>query len=158
MRNIKRILAFPVLLIVFMTGTTLQSCKTREKADYVILNAKVVTTDSLSNIVEAVAVKGERILEVGTNRKIRKRTGKKTRVIDAEGRTVIPGLTEAHLHPLSAALSELTPGNSGCTYDKGVVVLDQQPGKAKSAGRVDHFPEILLYTFARYATADSCRA
>src|SRR5438045_253023 len=76
-------------------------------ADLILFNGKIITVDRRFTIAEAVAIKKDRILAVGTDREIRKRAGLGTRIIDLQGRTVIPGLIEAHAHPESAALSEL---------------------------------------------------
>jgi predicted amidohydrolase YtcJ len=47
---------------------------------------------------EAIAVKGNRILEVGTNQQIKALIGKKTKVLDVNGKTVVPGLIDTHIH------------------------------------------------------------
>jgi predicted amidohydrolase YtcJ len=76
-------------------------------ADLIIHHAKVVTLDAKARIFEAVAVKDGRIMALGDDQTIFKLKGKDTRVIDADGRTVLPGLYDSHVHPLSAATSEL---------------------------------------------------
>jgi predicted amidohydrolase YtcJ len=75
-------------------------------ADLIIHNAKVVTVDAKFSAVEAIAVKDGRILFVGTNDEALKLKGDATRVIDAKGKMVLPGLMDSHSHPVSAALSE----------------------------------------------------
>ncbi len=77
-------------------------------ADLIIHNAKIVTVDARFAIVQALAVKGERIVAVGEDAKVLKHKGPKTRVLDAGGRTVLPGLYDSHTHPTGAAASELT--------------------------------------------------
>ncbi|QGY47193.1 amidohydrolase family protein [Maribellus comscasis] len=76
-------------------------------ADVVILNGKVLTIDENFAIAESIAIRGDRILKVGTQAEIRQLINIDTKVINVEGRTVIPGLIEAHLHPEQGALSEL---------------------------------------------------
>jgi predicted amidohydrolase YtcJ len=76
-------------------------------ADLIIHNAKIVPVDAKFRIAQAVAIKGERIVAVGENAAVLKHRGPKTRVIDAEGRTVLPGLYDSHVHPVGAATSEL---------------------------------------------------
>ncbi|HZT83471.1 MAG TPA: amidohydrolase [Gemmataceae bacterium] len=76
-------------------------------ADLIVHHAQVVTVDPKFRVVEAVAVKDGRILALGDDEAVFKLKGDKTRVIDADGRTVLPGLYDSHVHPLSAALSEL---------------------------------------------------
>jgi predicted amidohydrolase YtcJ len=86
------------------------SCDTQEKADLVVINGKVLTIDSDNPMAEAVAVKGETIIAVGTTKKINAfiEAGK-TEIIDASGRLVIPGFNDAHLHfgPLDPDFIEL---------------------------------------------------
>jgi predicted amidohydrolase YtcJ len=77
------------------------------EADLILHNAKVVTVDSKFSIQQAVAIKGNRIVMVGSNREVLAAgRGAHTRVIDLGGRTLLPGLIDSHLHPLMAALSE----------------------------------------------------
>ena len=71
-------------------------------ADLVLLNGKVVTVDAENSIAEAVAVKNGLILDVGRSEEIKKFVGPGTRVIDLEGRTVLPGFIDSHTHPPSA--------------------------------------------------------
>lgn len=79
-----------------------------ETADLIVHNAKVVTVDAKFRLAEAVACKGDRILAVGDNKTILRHQGPKTLVIDAKGRTVLPGLYDSHTHPTGAAVSELS--------------------------------------------------
>jgi predicted amidohydrolase YtcJ len=78
-----------------------------EPADVVIYHAQVLTVDAKFTVAEAIAIKGERIVAVGEDEDVLKYAGKKTKVIDANGRTVMPGLYDSHTHPTGAATSEL---------------------------------------------------
>ena len=71
-------------------------------ADLVFSNGKIVTVDERFTIAQAVAVKGDRIVAVGSNQEIAKLAGPGTRTIDLRGRTAIPGLIDNHLHLLRA--------------------------------------------------------
>lgn len=82
-----------ILLIGFFTA-----CSSEEKADMVLLNAKVITVDDTNTEAEAVAVKGDTIYAVGTTAEISDMIGDATEVIDLEGKTVVPGLIESHAH------------------------------------------------------------
>jgi len=68
------------------------------QATLAILNAHVITLDSKDTIAEAIATQNGKIIAVGPNRQIRKYIGKKTKIIDAKGRTVVPGLVDCHVH------------------------------------------------------------
>ena len=66
--------------------------------DLVLHGGKVVTVDARFSIAQAVAVRGDRIVAVGSDDAVRALAGPATRQIDLRGRTVIPGLMDGHLH------------------------------------------------------------
>jgi len=66
--------------------------------DMVMVNGKIITVDSGFSIAEAVAVKGDKIIGVGSNAEIKKLAGENTKVMDLKGATVIPGINDAHCH------------------------------------------------------------
>ena len=70
--------------------------------DLLFTNGKIVTVDERFTIAQAVAVKGDRIVAVGSSQEIAKLAGPGTRTIDLRGRTAIPGLIDNHLHLLRA--------------------------------------------------------
>jgi hypothetical protein len=78
-----------------------------EPADLILLHGKVLTVDDKFTIAEALAIKDERIVAVGSDKEVLRFKGQKTRVIDVQGRTVLPGLYDSHTHPVGAATSEL---------------------------------------------------
>jgi len=67
-------------------------------ADLILFNGKIFTADSARPSAEAVALSDDRILAVGNSAEIKKLTGAKTLLIDLQGRTVVPGLNDAHIH------------------------------------------------------------
>jgi predicted amidohydrolase YtcJ len=76
-----------------------------EPADTLIVNARVNTLDPRRPRADAIAIKGERILAVGSESELGSLKNEKTRVIDAGGRTVIPGLNDAHTHFIRGGLT-----------------------------------------------------
>jgi predicted amidohydrolase YtcJ len=76
-----------------------------DAADLVIVNGKVHVADEKNTVAQAVAVKGNTILRVGTSDEIKALAGPSTRVIDARGGTVAPGFNDAHVHFISGGLS-----------------------------------------------------
>lgn len=78
-----------------------------ETATTIFKNGKVITLDSKSRIMEAIAIRGGKILAVGTNSEVMQFKGDQTKVISLNGKTVIPGLIESHVHALRAARGEL---------------------------------------------------
>ncbi|MBZ5676941.1 MAG: amidohydrolase [Acidobacteriia bacterium] len=93
------------LLVALATAAFSQS------ADTVLVNGKILTVDSQSSVREAIAIRAGRIQAVGSTADIRKLAGPSTRTIDLQGRTVIPGLIDSHLHAIRAALSFSTEVN-----------------------------------------------
>jgi predicted amidohydrolase YtcJ len=75
--------------------------------DLILSNGKIITVDDRFSIAQAVAIRGGRILSVGANQEIARLAGPNTRRIDLEGRAVIPGLIDNHMHLLRAATTWL---------------------------------------------------
>lgn len=71
--------------------------------DLVLVNGRIATVDDQFRFVQALAVTGERITATGSNADIRRLATPTTRIIDLEGRTVIPGLIDNHSHWIRAA-------------------------------------------------------
>ncbi|MEA3460645.1 MAG: amidohydrolase family protein, partial [Bacteroidota bacterium] len=94
-----------VLLIRFSSYPDF--CTIENPADMIIINGKILTVDEHFTSAEAVAIKEDKIIAVGSNRDISRLADGNSKIIDAAGRTVIPGLIDAHLHPEMASLSEI---------------------------------------------------
>src|SRR5262245_23758891 len=86
------------LLIATIAIVCSKAASAQTPADIVLLNGKVVTVDDRFTIAEALAIKGERIMAVGSNAEVEKHKGPLTRVVDLNHRTVIPGLIDNHAH------------------------------------------------------------
>ena len=67
-------------------------------ADLVIVHGRVWTVDRAHPEAEALAVVGSRIVAIGSDSEIRSWTGPSTQIIDAQGKTVLPGFNDAHVH------------------------------------------------------------
>jgi predicted amidohydrolase YtcJ len=76
-----------------------------QTADTVLFNGKIVTVDKDFSVREALAIENGRVLASGTSGAMKKLAGDKTRLVDLGGRTVIPGLTDGHIHGIRAALT-----------------------------------------------------
>jgi len=68
-------------------------------ADLVFLNGRIVTVDADDNVAEAVAIRGNLILLVGSTEEVSAFIGGDTEVVDLSGRTLLPGLIDSHMHP-----------------------------------------------------------
>ncbi|HEX9464325.1 MAG TPA: amidohydrolase [Alphaproteobacteria bacterium] len=75
--------------------------------DLILANGRVLTADARDSQAQAVAVKFGRILAVGASRDMLELRGSKTEIIDLKGRTVIPGLTDPHVHLADDGASSL---------------------------------------------------
>src|SRR3954470_12656072 len=73
---------------------------TARQADLILVNGKIVTVDERFTIAQAVAVRGDRIVAVGTSADIGRFAGPNTRRVDLGGKAVIPGLIDNHMHLL----------------------------------------------------------
>ena len=79
--------------------------------DTILVNGKILTVDQQFSTREALAIRDGRIVALDTSANIRKLAGRQTRVIDVQGRTVIPGLIDSHLHAIRAAQTFATEVN-----------------------------------------------
>lgn len=82
-----------------------------QSPETILVNGKIATVDPQFSIREALAVRDGKILATGKTTDIKKLAGPGTKVIDLQGRTVIPGLIDSHLHAIRAALSFSTEVN-----------------------------------------------
>ncbi len=94
----------------FYAGATIPGAvgalaKENEKASIIIENAKIITLDPKNPSAEAIAIRGEEILAVGRRRDIEKFKSPETQLIDAGGRTIIPGLNDSHTHFIRGGLT-----------------------------------------------------
>jgi predicted amidohydrolase YtcJ len=75
--------------------------------DLILSNGKIVTVDERFSIAQAVAIRGDRVLAVGSNQEMAQLAGPHTRRIDLLGKAVIPGLIDNHMHLLRAGTTWL---------------------------------------------------
>ena len=91
-----------------VSAAALSGCSTlmpTQAADTLIVNGRIATLDPKNPNAEAIAIRGERIVEVGNPGELEKYRGPNTRVIDAGRRIVIPGLNDAHTHFIRGGLT-----------------------------------------------------
>jgi predicted amidohydrolase YtcJ len=67
-------------------------------ADLLLISGRVLTMDSHNTVAQAVAVRDSKIVAVGANAEVEALAGASTQVIDLDGRTAMPGLTDCHVH------------------------------------------------------------
>jgi predicted amidohydrolase YtcJ len=88
---------FGLLVITSAFGSDRKSSSS-QTADIIITNAKIYTVDSKQPWAEAVAIRGSRIVFVGSARSAAELKGAQTKVIDAGGKLVLPGIEDSHVH------------------------------------------------------------
>jgi predicted amidohydrolase YtcJ len=83
------------------------SCTTREPADLIILGGTIYTVNDDHPVVEAVAVRGDKIVFAGSEAEARKLANDNTQIIDLEGKVMTPGFIEGHGHFMGVGYNEL---------------------------------------------------
>jgi predicted amidohydrolase YtcJ len=117
-------------------------------ADLAFTGGVVYTVDATRSWARAVAVKGERIVAVGTDDEVRDLIGAGTEVIDLRGRMLLPGFQDAHVHPVAAGVDmvqcDLHDAGSLLEYERIVrTYADAHPGEPWIVGSgwsMDVFP------------------
>ena len=113
-------------------------------ADLVLLSARIWTGDPARPEAQALAVRGGRILAVGSDGEISKLRGPGTAVIDARGRRVVPGLIDAHTHMTTGGLNLLaldlrrTKDEAAFTRQLADYARGKPPGIWLTDGAWDH--------------------
>ncbi len=103
--------------------------------DYVVINARVFTSDPENPSAEAFAVKGDRFLAVGSSADIRALAGSNTEIVDAEGMFATPGFIDAHSHPSGAGVNELVQVNADLRSASDIAAALQERADATPAGQ-----------------------
>ncbi|MGI9294037.1 MAG: amidohydrolase, partial [Pseudomonadales bacterium] len=112
-------------LALLATALLLASCATRTPnsvqtpADHVFLNGTVYTVDSERSVAEALATDEGNIVFVGTSAQAKKFIGAKTIVHDLQGRLLLPGLHDTHIHPTGIVEPDF------CDFKSTVMTLDE---------------------------------
>src|SRR5204862_7795857 len=88
--------------IGLLTGLSVAAAQA-QPADTILVNGKIVTVDDRFSVAESLAIRGTRIVAVGSAAETETLKGPQTRVIDLNRRTVIPGLIDNHAHWVRAA-------------------------------------------------------
>ena len=136
---------------------------TSEVADLMIVNGRVFTADEQGTMAQAVAVKGNTILRVGSDAELAALRGPETRVVDAQGATVAPGFNDAHVHFLSGGLSLGDVDLAGLTTLRQVQAAISTFAAGKPADAVGQGPRLALFAVPRraarrrHSSTRSCR-
>lgn len=99
-----------------------------------LTNGKVLTFDGQDRVAQAVAVDGDRIALVGSDRDVREAFPKAERVIDLKGRTLTPGLTDGHAHLDREGLKTVYPSLAGATCIDDILAMIARRVRSKKPG------------------------
>jgi predicted amidohydrolase YtcJ len=86
-------------MVALLATGTLHAQETTT-ADLVLKNGAVYTSDAARSWAEAVAIRGNKIIYVGPNSGVQPLITSATRVIDLQGKMLLPGFTDSHVHPV----------------------------------------------------------
>ena len=132
------------MMILFLVGGSRTFAGQTDKADLVIKNGKVFTANDAGPWAEAVACMSGKIIAVGTGHDIDRFVGSATRVLDVQGRLVIPGLIDAHTHFSSGGRSLISLSFRGVNTIAKVQemvaakIKELPPGALVSGSEYDH--------------------
>jgi predicted amidohydrolase YtcJ len=123
------------LLITFLLALTLSISACQQSGpDLVLLNAHIVTIDPQRPSAEAVAVRGDRIVWVGTTAEANQKFPHPSRSLDLGGATVLPGITDAHTHLINLGESYLKINLKDVPTEEEIVERVRQRVAASSPG------------------------
>ncbi|HED18546.1 MAG TPA: amidohydrolase, partial [Gammaproteobacteria bacterium] len=100
---------FTIVSMMLATPATqaLADSPSNTAADMLFTNGKVYTVNEAQPWAEAVAVEGNKIIYVGSSSTTKKYAGKNTRIIDLDGKMLLPGFIEGHIHPITGAIASV---------------------------------------------------
>ena len=112
-RPMRKLKITPLLLVLTLAGTACDQAANPgdagapTPADTVLLNGSIYTVDDLAPWAEAVAIRAGHYIFVGSSAQARNYIGPHTQTIDLAGKMAMPGINDAHLHPLEGAIKDL---------------------------------------------------
>ena len=92
--------------LLFVVGPNGRTALANAEADLILHHGKIVTADRAFSINEALAVKGDQVIQVGSDADVLRSRGPNTTLVDLAGKMVLPGLIDSHTHPTDACMIE----------------------------------------------------
>ncbi|MCP4301395.1 MAG: amidohydrolase family protein, partial [Gammaproteobacteria bacterium] len=124
--------------LIFLAGAiSVASAALGQSADIIFVNGDIYTVDASRSWADAVAIRGNRIAFVGNNEDALALKDSDTRVVDLDGRMMLPGFQDAHVHPIEAGMAYL-----GCSLHDGTAAEDYARLVAECARRSPDIPFI----------------
>ncbi|MEE9432360.1 MAG: amidohydrolase [Melioribacteraceae bacterium] len=103
LKNIYFVVTLLLIIILLLSCSTNQT----QYADLVLTNGKIITVDDENTIVESIAIKSDTIFALGTSAELEKYISEKTKVINLNGSSAIPGFIDSHAHLISTGEAKL---------------------------------------------------
>src|SRR5260370_6116921 len=104
-----------ISLILLSTPPLMASDAPAQPADIIITNARIYTVNPKQKWAEAIAVRGDKIVAVGDRKQVEALRGPATKEIDAQGRLLLPGFTDCHIHFMDGSLGLTRVDLNGAT-------------------------------------------
>jgi hypothetical protein len=121
-----------VLCIVFVLGFCQKEQESLEQATLVLTNGHILTLEEEKPKAEAIAIKDDKILAVGSTEDIESYKGKDTKEIDLQGKTAVPGLIDSHIHfPLLGKRTKQLFLDQTTSFEQVLDIVADQVKKAK---------------------------
>jgi predicted amidohydrolase YtcJ len=118
-RALKHILAIAAASVAALAGSPLEAARGKAAADLILTNARVYTVDAAHPWAQAVAIRGDRIVAVGSDVAVARHKGRATKVVDLRGRLLLPAFGDAHVHPVFGGMTY-----SRCSLRAGKTTAD----------------------------------
>ena len=118
--------AFALLLLPISRTFKTQSARDNAPADLLVINGSVYGGDGGGDLHQAIAVRGDRVVAVGSNRDLESLRGTRTQIVDARGGAVVPGFNDIHTHVLSGGLE------MGTVNLQGAQTLDDVQSRSRA--------------------------
>ncbi|NOR12031.1 MAG: amidohydrolase family protein, partial [Candidatus Aminicenantes bacterium] len=130
-----KLLKFLVLSLFFLAAVQCSSKQPVEAADLVLINGNIVTVDESNPRAEALAVKGDTIVAVGSNKDIKTYIDKKeTEIIDLQGKLALPGFNDGHVHFVYGGHASMSISLDGVTSPDEIQRRVQEKIEEKNEG------------------------
>jgi predicted amidohydrolase YtcJ len=115
----------------------------------ILRGGPIFTVDGPTPVAEALAIRGCEILAVGSATEVKRHYTPATEIVDLEGRAVLPGFVEPHLHVVATALADAGRGDA---LDSPVEVVSDSPQQI-AADSPEHVAELCAQTLRRFAAS-----
>jgi predicted amidohydrolase YtcJ len=122
------------LILALLLATSLLQAQQTNRADLVFTNGAIYTSDAARRWADAVAIREGKLIYVGSNEGVRPHISSTTRVIDLQGKMMLPGFVDSHVHPVSSGMQLNDCALTNITSVAGILEAVKQC-KAKLGGK-----------------------